>query len=72
MTVKSVAKADMRTRGTVIAMALMGPAQGECTGTQHKHIVGTTTQPQGFENRHHSFMMPSVLAGLPFLMRDEA
>lgn len=31
MTVKSVAKADMMTRGTVMAMARIGPAQGECT-----------------------------------------
>lgn len=32
ITVKSVAKADTTTSGTVIATALMGPAHGECTG----------------------------------------
>lgn len=31
-TVKRVAKADMMTRGTVMAMARIGPAQGEWTG----------------------------------------
>lgn len=31
MTVKRVAKADIMTRGTVMAMARMGPAHGECT-----------------------------------------
>lgn len=29
---KSVANAEMTTRGTVMATARMGPAQGECTG----------------------------------------
>lgn len=33
MTVKRVAKADMTTRGTVMAMARMGPAQGDWTET---------------------------------------
>lgn len=34
MTVKRVAKADMMTRGTVMAMARIGPAQGEWTGDE--------------------------------------
>lgn len=33
MTVKRVAKADIMTKGTVMAMARIGPAQGEWTGT---------------------------------------
>lgn len=31
ITVKSVANAEMTTKGTVMAMALIGPAHGECT-----------------------------------------
>lgn len=38
ITVKRVAKADMMTRGTVMAMARIGPAQGEWTGGRSKHI----------------------------------
>lgn len=34
MTVKRVAKADMITRGTVMAIARIGPAQGEWTGEE--------------------------------------
>lgn len=34
MTVKRVAKAERMTRGTVMAIALMGPAHGECTETK--------------------------------------
>lgn len=37
MTVKRVAKADMMTRGTVMAMARIGPAQGERTGDETKN-----------------------------------
>lgn len=36
MTVKRVAKADMMTRGTVMAMARIGPAHGEWTKTQNR------------------------------------
>ena len=35
MTVKSVAKAERTTRGTVMAIALIGPAQGEWPATQN-------------------------------------
>lgn len=31
ITVKSVANAEMTTKGTVMATALIGPAHGECT-----------------------------------------
>lgn len=43
MTVKSVAKADMMTSGTVMAMARIGPAQGEWTGG-NKHSVRLKNQ----------------------------
>lgn len=40
ITVKRVAKADMMTRGTVMAMARMGPAHGEWTrGENEKKLT---------------------------------
>lgn len=44
MTVKRVAKADMMTSGTVMAMARIGPAHGECTANKHiQHLISANT-----------------------------
>lgn len=49
MTVKRVAKADMTTRGTVMAMARIGPAQVEWTGEEikrtHHETKASLTSP---------------------------
>lgn len=44
MTVKRVAKADMMTSGTVMAMARIGPAHGECTAANTNNIWSVQIQ----------------------------
>lgn len=47
MTVKRVAKADMMTSGTVMAMARIGPVHGECTANKHKqHLISANTDAE--------------------------